>query len=146
MAHFVTIRNGGSEHLDLVRQGNEDVIRARYADAEYFYNHDCRHPLADYRDGLATLTFQTELGSMLDKSDRLEKLAPWVGRQMHLSADEVDTLERAALPLQSRPGHADGRRDDEFAGRDGPRIRQAVRRIGGGRDGDLRALPAAFGG
>ena len=96
MAHFVTIRNGGSEHLDLVRQGNEDVIRARYADAEYFYNQDCRRPLADYRDGLATLTFQADLGSLLDKSERLEKLAPWIGGQMQLSAEDMDTLERAA--------------------------------------------------
>ena len=96
MAHFVTIRNGGSEHLDLVRQGNEDVIRARYADAEYFFNRDCRRPLADYRDGLATLTFQADLGSMLEKSERLEKLAPWVGWQMRLSADEMSTMARAA--------------------------------------------------
>ena len=40
MANFVTIRNGGREHVDLVRQGNEDVIRARYADAEFFYKRD----------------------------------------------------------------------------------------------------------
>ncbi len=96
MAHFVAIRNGGSEHLDLVRQGNEDVIRARYADAEFFYNQDCRRPLADYRDDLAKLTFQMDLGSMLQKSERLEKLAPWVGEQLRLSAEDMATLTRAA--------------------------------------------------
>ncbi len=96
MAHFVAVRNGGSDHLDLVRQGNEDVIRARYADAEFFYNQDCRKPLAEYRDGLATLTFQMDLGSMLQKSERLEKLAPWVGEQMRLSAEDMATLNRAA--------------------------------------------------
>ncbi|MGC9393609.1 MAG: glycine--tRNA ligase subunit beta [Anaerolineae bacterium] len=96
MAHFVTIRNGGTDHLDLVRQGNEDVIRARYADAEFFYNQDCRKPLAEYRDGLAKLTFQMDLGSMLQKSERLEKLAPWVGEQLRLSVEDMDTLNRAA--------------------------------------------------
>jgi len=96
MAHFVAVRNGGSEHLDLVRQGNEDVIRARYADAEFFYNQDCRKPLADYRNGLATLTFQMDLGSMLQKSERVEKLAPWVGEQLGLSAEDLATLDRAA--------------------------------------------------
>jgi glycyl-tRNA synthetase len=96
MAHFVTIRNGGTEHLDLVCQGNEDVIRARYADAEYFYNLDCRRPLADYRDGLTKLTFQMDLGSMLQKSERLTKLAPWVGEQLRLSTEDMDTLNRAA--------------------------------------------------
>lgn len=96
MAHFIAVRNGGSDHLDLVRQGNEDVIRARYADAEFFYNQDCRKPLADYRDGLAKLTFQMDLGSMLQKSERLENLAPWVGAQMRLSAEDMATLNRAA--------------------------------------------------
>ncbi len=96
MAHFIAIRNGGSEHLDLVRQGNEDVIRARYADAAYFFDQDCRRPLAEYRDGLAKLTFQADLGSMLQKSERVEKLAHWVGEQLHLSAAEMGILERAA--------------------------------------------------
>ena len=96
MAHFITIRNGGSDHLDLVCQGNEDVIRARYADAEYFFNQDCRRPLAEYRDGLATLTFQADLGSMLEKSERVAKLVGWVGEQMRLSAEDMNTLNRAA--------------------------------------------------
>lgn len=96
MSYFVTIRNGGREHLDIVRQGNEDVIRARYADAEFFYNQDCRRHLESFRADLAKLTFQAELGSMLDKTERLEALAPWVGRRLGLDTPELDALERAA--------------------------------------------------
>ncbi|MBN1248054.1 MAG: glycine--tRNA ligase subunit beta [Anaerolineae bacterium] len=96
MAYFVTIRNGGREHADLVRQGNEDVIRARYADAAYFYSQDRRQPLEAYREGLAKLTFQADLGSMLDKSKRLEALAPYLGSLLDLSDREKDALERAA--------------------------------------------------
>ncbi len=96
MPHFVTIRHGAREHTDLVRQGNEDVIRARYADAAYFYANDARKPLADYREGLAKLTFQAELGSMLDKTHRLERLAPWVGEQLGLNAVDRSHLDRAA--------------------------------------------------
>ncbi|MBN1873241.1 MAG: glycine--tRNA ligase subunit beta, partial [Anaerolineae bacterium] len=96
MPYFVTIRNGGSEHLDLVTQGNADVIRARYADAAYFYNQDSRRPLETYREKLATLTFQAELGSMLDKSLRLDVFAPWVGVKLGLPALELDVLKRAA--------------------------------------------------
>ncbi len=96
MSYFVTIRNGGREHLDIVRQGNEDVIRARYADAEYFYNQDCRRHLESFRDDLEKLTFHAELGSMLDKTERLEALAPWVGRRLGLDTPELDALERAA--------------------------------------------------
>lgn len=96
MAHFITVRNGGTEFVDTVRQGNEAVIRARYADAEYFYNQDCRAPLESYRKLLATLTFQEQLGSMLDKSDRLMRLTTWIGYHFALSSHEMTDLERAA--------------------------------------------------
>ena len=96
MANFVTIRNGGKEHVDLVRIGNEDVIRARYADAAFFYGNDAHKPLADHREGLAKLTFQAELGSMLDKTQRLERLAPWVGERLAMDAGELTQVARAA--------------------------------------------------
>ncbi len=97
LAHFIAVRNGGKEHLDTVRQGNEDVIRARYADAEFFYKQDCRRPLEAYRDRLATLTFQADLGSMLDKARRLESFAPWVGMRLGLPSLELEVLERATF-------------------------------------------------
>ncbi|MGC9468883.1 MAG: glycine--tRNA ligase subunit beta [Anaerolineae bacterium] len=96
LPHFVAIRNGSRERVELVREGSEDVIRARYADAEYFYNKDRRQPLEAYRPGLAKLTFQAELGSMLDKADRLERLAPWIAEALDLSADDRQALARAA--------------------------------------------------
>jgi len=96
MPYFITVRNGGQEHLDIVRQGNEDVIRARYADAEFFFKQDCRQPLEHYRAGLATLTFQVELGSMLDKTQRLQNLAPWLGLRLHVPPASLNILARAA--------------------------------------------------
>ena len=96
MPHFITVRNGGHEQTDLVRQGNEDVIRARYADAEFFFNHDCRRPLADHREGLRTLTFQAQLGSMLEKAERLERLALATGQKLELDEATMITLQRAA--------------------------------------------------
>ena len=70
------MRNGGAEHADVVRAGNEGVIRARYADAAYFFKADTADKLAAFTPRLATLTFQEKLGSMLDKVRRLEQLAP----------------------------------------------------------------------
>jgi len=96
MSYFVTVRNGGAKHLDKVRRGNEEVIRARYADAEYFYNQDCRYPLEHYLDDLKKLTFQAELGSMLDKTHRLEAIAPWIALRLKLSPMEIDVVKRAA--------------------------------------------------
>jgi glycyl-tRNA synthetase len=96
MPYFIAVRNGGLEHLDVVRAGNEHVIRARFADAEFFYREDARHPLADLVPRLDTLTFETSLGSMLDKTHRLEKLAPQLGEMIGLDAQDMDTLRRAA--------------------------------------------------
>ena len=96
LPYFVVVRNGGREHLDLVRAGNEGVIRARYADADYFFKQDTRRALEDFLPRLGTLTFQEALGSMRDKSERLEQLAPWLGLRLGLSALELAALTRAA--------------------------------------------------
>lgn len=93
---FIAVRNGDSEHLDIVIDGNEHVIRARFADAEFFYNKDIQHKLVDFLPRLDTLTFQTELGSMLDKTRRLEKLVPAVGEMLGLDEAEQATAARAA--------------------------------------------------
>ena len=96
LPYFIAVRNGGREHLDVVRAGNEGVIRARYADAEYFYKQDSQRPLASFVPELQTLTFQERLGSMLDKSQRLEALAPWIGLRLGLSPLDLEVLARAA--------------------------------------------------
>lgn len=96
LPYFIAVRNGGSAHLDTVRQGNENVLRARYADADFFYKADASKKLEEFLPRLDTLTFQQQLGSMLDKSKRLETLAPQIGERLQLSAAEIKTAERAA--------------------------------------------------
>jgi glycyl-tRNA synthetase len=93
---FVGVRNGGDEHLDTVRHGNEEVIRARFADAEYFYEEDTRQPLEAFLPRLDTLTFQEELGSVLDKTQRLEKLVPELAPLVDLGPEETELAVRAA--------------------------------------------------
>ncbi|MDP6038774.1 MAG: glycine--tRNA ligase subunit alpha, partial [Candidatus Latescibacteria bacterium] len=72
--NFITVSNGTPDAPDLVVQGNENVIRARYADAEFFYNDDTQKKLDDFLPRLDTLTFQEKLGSMRDKTQRIEQL------------------------------------------------------------------------
>ncbi len=93
MPYFIGIRNGDALHLDMVTHGNEQVILARFADAEFFYNNDVKRPLADFLPDLEKLTFQFKLGSMLDKSHRLEKLTPVIAAM--LGADEAETAAAA---------------------------------------------------
>ena len=93
---FVAVRNGDSENMPIVRLGNEDVIRARFADASFFYSNDMRQHLGSFVPRLSTLTFQEKLGSVLDKVRRLERLAPLLGEMTSLSAAELMTARRAA--------------------------------------------------
>ncbi len=96
LPYFIGVRNGGRDNLDRVQQGNEGVLRARYADADFFFKADTEQPLEEFLPRLDTLTFQKELGSMLDKSKRLERLAPQIGQRLQLADDDLKTVKRAA--------------------------------------------------
>jgi glycyl-tRNA synthetase len=96
MPYFIAVRNGDHEHLDIVIDGNEHVLRARFADADYFYNADIQKPLDAYLPRLGTLTFQEKLGSMLDKNNRVAGLVPALGRLLGLSGADTKVAQRAA--------------------------------------------------
>jgi glycyl-tRNA synthetase len=96
MPCFVAVRNGDDHSLAVVREGNEDVIRARFADAKFFYENDTRSPLESFLPRLDTLTFHEQLGSMLDKSKRLEQFVPVVSRALDLDEAELAVVSRAA--------------------------------------------------
>jgi glycyl-tRNA synthetase len=96
VANFVAVRNGDEQDLDLVRQGNEHVLGARFADANFFVREDLKHPLEYYRDGLKSLIFHKQLGSMLNKSERIEKLVEGLVPMLALNAVEAKNAKRAA--------------------------------------------------
>lgn len=96
LPYFITIRNGDEQDLDTVRQGNEDVIRARFADASYFVRADQQRSLEDYLPDLEMLTFQKKLGSMLDKTARIGGLVDELADMLGLSPEGLETARRAA--------------------------------------------------
>jgi glycyl-tRNA synthetase len=96
MAHFVAIRNGDDIGIDTVREGNEHVLGARFADANFFVREDVKQPLEYYRAQLSGLTFHTKLGSMLDKSERIEKSVNELIPMLKLEKDEAVCARRAA--------------------------------------------------
>jgi glycyl-tRNA synthetase len=96
LPYFVTVRNGDEQHLDTVRHGNEEVIRARFSDADYFFSQDTKKRLADFLPRLGTLTFQEKLGSMLDKNERLVRLIEPLGALLRLPETEIAIAQRAA--------------------------------------------------
>lgn len=93
---FITVRNGGSEHLDIVTHGNERVLRARLSDAEFFFNEDRATKLEDRLEKLKTVSFQEGLGNMYDKSERLVKMAEMLRFAINTPVDE-EGLRRCAL-------------------------------------------------
>jgi len=96
LPYFVVIANGQTLDETLVRAGNEEVLRARFADAAFFFQADSAHKLEAFLPRLETLTFQEKLGSMRDKARRLEGLAPILAAGLGLAPAEVEAAGRAA--------------------------------------------------
>nr|MBS0021215.1 glycine--tRNA ligase subunit beta [Gammaproteobacteria bacterium] len=97
LPHFVWIANIDSRAPDLVRRGNERVIRPRLEDAAFFYRADCQRPLASRLEDLEGMVFQERLGSLLEKSQRVSKLAGSVAQNMGMGAEAVEHARRAGL-------------------------------------------------
>ncbi len=102
LPHFITVANKparGSQPFtggEWIVEGNEHVIRARFADADFFVRDDRRHKLEDFLPRLGTLVFQTRLGSMLDKTQRITRLVDTLSPWLALTPAENSTARRAA--------------------------------------------------
>lgn len=95
---FVFISNGDPDHDDLIRKGNEKVVKARLSDAMWYFDEDCRHPLESYRPRLADVVFQSRLGTLAAKNLRVEKLSAFICQELGLNADDsADVLRTANL-------------------------------------------------
>jgi glycyl-tRNA synthetase beta chain len=94
LPYFITFSNLASHNLATVRAGNERVVRPRLSDAEFFWNQDRRRTLESRVPELAQITFQKTLGSMLDKTRRVQHLAAAIAERL---GEEKAWVERAAL-------------------------------------------------
>ncbi|MFP4079670.1 MAG: glycine--tRNA ligase subunit beta [Ectothiorhodospira sp.] len=93
MPHFITISNVDSREPERVREGNERVIRPRFADAEFFWNQDRKRPLESHLEGLRQVVFQQKLGTLHDKTQRVTALAEHLAGAL---GAPVDPVRRAA--------------------------------------------------
>jgi glycyl-tRNA synthetase beta chain len=96
-ANFITIANGDPQKAELIAEGNARVIRARLADAQFFYQADCDQSLESYLPQLETVTFQEELGTMRDKVDRIIEIAQQIAEQLNLDEKNCQEIESTAL-------------------------------------------------
>jgi glycyl-tRNA synthetase beta chain len=93
---FVALRNGGTRGLGTVREGHEWVLRARLADARFFFEEDRKHPLEARIPELAGLVVHEKLGTMAQKTQRLVQLATLLGEFLPLDRETALHLQRAA--------------------------------------------------
>jgi len=75
MPHFITVSNIASTNMDVVREGNERVIRPRLSDAVFFWQQDRKQPLIELSARLESVVFQKKLGTLKEKSDRVAALS-----------------------------------------------------------------------
>lgn len=94
MPNFIFVANIESSDPQQIISGNEKVVRPRLADAEFFFKTDRKQRLEDNLPRLETVLFQKQLGTLRDKTDRLEALAGWIASK--IGAD-VNHATRAGL-------------------------------------------------
>src|SRR5207248_9017114 len=96
LPHFVAVRNGLEAYLENVRHGNEKVLRARLADARFFWDEDRRCRLEDRLDALKAVVFQEKLGSQYLRTDRIVRLAEQIADGLCYDAATRDRVVRTA--------------------------------------------------
>ena len=94
LPHFIFVSNINPEDPTAIIEGNEKVVRPRLTDAEFFFKTDLKQKLVDRLPRLETVLFQQQLGTLKDKTDRIEQLAGEIAKQ--ISADEAKA-KRAGL-------------------------------------------------
>ena len=94
LPHFIFVSNINPEDPTAIIEGNEKVVRPRLTDAEFFFKTDLKQKLVDRLPRLETVLFQQQLGTLKDKTDRIEQLAGEIAKQ--IGADE-EKARRAGL-------------------------------------------------
>jgi len=94
MPHFITISNIESKNPDMVREGNERVIRPRLSDSEFFWKQDQKQKLVTRNEALKNVVFQSKLGSVYDKVIRTADLAANIADLTGLDSEKA---KRAAI-------------------------------------------------
>ena len=95
LPHFVVVSNMVTDDMDLIVEGNERVLRARLADAKFFFEEDKKVPLEKYFEKLKDVVFQEKLGTSYEKVMRFRELAKKIAQKV--APDKSDLVDRTAL-------------------------------------------------
>jgi len=101
LPRFIVVMNVPLTDSKTVITGYEKVLNSRLKDAVFFYDEDLKKPLAERVESLSRITFQEKLGSLLDKTKRVQELAKTIGKAVNMDAADVETAERAAWLMKA---------------------------------------------
>ncbi|MGM9922874.1 MAG: glycine--tRNA ligase subunit beta [Bacillus sp. (in: firmicutes)] len=93
---FITVRNGNSEGIDIVAKGNEKVLRARLADADFFYREDQTKDIASCLKKLETIVYQEDIGTLAEKVSRVRALTNSLSDALGVDAETKQDADRTA--------------------------------------------------
>lgn len=96
LPYFVTVRNGNDKHIETVRKGNEKVLKARLADADFFYKEDQKLEIQEALNKLESVVFHEEIGTIADKMKRVRTLTNILADELNFSEREKKLADRAA--------------------------------------------------
>ncbi|XP_006656540.2 glycine--tRNA ligase, chloroplastic/mitochondrial 2 [Oryza brachyantha] len=100
LPYFITVANGAIKE-EVVRKGNEAVLRARYEDAKFFYKMDTQKKLSEFRGQLSSILFHERLGTMLDKMKRVENTVAEVALVLGINEKMIPVIKDAAALAMS---------------------------------------------
>ena len=89
MANFIGVSNNRAKNMNVVREGNERVLRARLYDAAFFWKEDQQKSLDTRAEELKNVTYQEQLGSVYDKVQRIKKLTLWLADELRSDVDRT---------------------------------------------------------
>lgn len=96
LPYFITLRNGDNTALDVVKEGNKKVLKARLEDAAFYYREDLKKPLPTLIPKLDRVVYHEKLGTVGQRVERLRKLAVAIAAQLMLSPQEKELVDRTA--------------------------------------------------
>lgn len=94
--YFIGVRDGNRDHLENVIAGNEKVLAARLADAQFFYDEDQKHSISEDVEKLKKVSFHDQIGTMYEKMQRVQVIAQVIGKEFQLTPQELKDLQRAS--------------------------------------------------
>jgi glycyl-tRNA synthetase beta chain len=96
LPEFIVITDRGCNNSEVSRKGNERVLRARLADAKFFWDEDRKISLHERVDDLEGLVFHENIGSYLNREERIGKLAHFISEKLNLSPEKLELVKRAS--------------------------------------------------